>query len=212
MNENHAKLCPSREWAAYIQTELLPSLVAAVDLGVELLEVGPGPGAATEWLRHKVPRLWALEVDEEAAHKLAAKHAGNNVEVVTGDATEMTFADASFDSVCSFTMLHHVPTVALQDKVLREVFRVLRPGGVLIGTDSLASDELHRFHDGHTYNPLEPSSFLVRLQTVGFRKITLGVDEVLKFVAHKPTPVRATETQQLEAPGTRNNEPQEVAP
>jgi hypothetical protein len=67
----------------------------------------------------------------------------------------------------------------------RSSFRVLRPGGVLICSDSLASD-LHHFHEGDTYNPVEPTSVLGRLQTLGFEKITVTVDEGLKFVAHKP--------------------------
>jgi ubiquinone/menaquinone biosynthesis C-methylase UbiE len=186
VNENHATLCPSPRWAAHIQNELLPALVSDVRLGQEMLEVGPGPGAATEWLRHKVRRLVALEVDRQAADKLAVRYAGSNVEIITGDAAEMVFADASFDSVGTFTMLHHVPSAALQDRVLSEAFRVLRPGGVLIGSDSLASNDLHHFHVADTYNPIEPSALLTRLQTLGFLKITIVVDKVLKFVAHKP--------------------------
>ncbi len=186
MNENHANLCPSPEWAEWVQTELLPPLVAGVDLGAEMLEVGPGPGATTEWLRHRVKRLVALEVDEEAATKLAAKHGGTNVEVALGDATEMTFSDGSFDSVGMFTMLHHVPTAALQNKVLSEALRVLRPGGVVIGSDSLASNDLHHFHVDDTYNPIEPAALLIRLRTLGFARITLVVEDVLTFVAHKP--------------------------
>ncbi len=120
MNENHAKLCPSPEWAAHIQNEILPSLIAGVDLGREMLEIGPGPGAATEWLRHRVGRLVALEVDQEAAAKLTEKYAESNVEIVAGDAARLTFADASFDSVGTFTMLHHVPTVRAAVEVLAE--------------------------------------------------------------------------------------------
>jgi ubiquinone/menaquinone biosynthesis C-methylase UbiE len=137
MNENHAKLCPSPEWAEHIQADVLTPLLSGIDLGEEMLEVGPGPGAATELLRHEVRELTALEVDARAARDLAARHRGTNVKVVLGDAAQMTFPDASFDSVGSFTMLHHVTTLALQDKVLSEAFRVLRPGGVLVGSDSL---------------------------------------------------------------------------
>ena len=82
-------------------------------------------------------------------------------------------------------MLHHVPTPAPQNKILAEVLRVLRPGGVLIGSDSLASNDLHHFHDGDTYNPVDPAWLLSRLQTLGFGEITIIVDETLKFVAHK---------------------------
>jgi len=185
MNENHARLCPSPQWADWIQGELLPSLTAGVDLGAEMLEIGPGPGAATGWLRRRVRRLVALEIDEEAAARLAAQYDGGNVEVTVGDATAMTFGDASFDSVATFTMLHHVPTAAAQDQILAETLRVLRPGGLLIGSDSLASNDLHEFHAGDTYNPVEPAAFLTRLRTVGFGKITIGVDDVLTFVARK---------------------------
>ncbi len=186
MNENHARLCPSPEWAEHIQTEVLPSLTAQADLGADMLEIGPGPGAATEWLRHQVKRLTAVEIDPEAAARLAEKYAGGNVEVVVGDATTLGYPDRSFDSVGSFTMLHHVPTLALQNKILAEAFRVLRPGGVLIGSDSLASNGLHHFHEGDTYNPIEPGTLLSRLQTIGFGKLTIMVDDILKFVAHKP--------------------------
>lgn len=188
MNDDHARLCSSREWAEHLQRDILPSLVPDTGLGAEMLEVGPGPGAATAWLRHRVRRLVALEVDPEAASKLSATYAGTNVEVVTGDATDMDFADASFDSAGSFTMLHHIPSATQQNELLAEILRVLRPGGVLVGSDSVPSDELHQFHAGDTYNPVEPSSFLVRLQTLGFRNITLRVEERLGFIAFKPQP------------------------
>jgi ubiquinone/menaquinone biosynthesis C-methylase UbiE len=191
MNENHAELCPSPEWAAVIQDEVLPSLTQHADLGEDMLEIGPGPGAATEWLRQKVKRLTAVEVDAAAAGKLADRFAGGNVEVVLGSAAELSYPDESFDSVGSFTMLHHVPTLAMQNKILAEAFRVLRPGGVLICSDSLASNDLHHFHEGDTYNPVEPTSVLARLQTLGFENITVVVDGMLKFIAHKPAGQRA---------------------
>ncbi len=186
MNENHARLCPSPEWAEHIQNDVLPSLVRHADLGDDMLEIGPGPGAATDWLRHKVARLTAVEIDGAAASELTARLAGGNVEVVVGDATELAYPAESFDSVGTFTMLHHVPTLALQDKILAEALRVLRPGGALIGSDSLASDGLHHFHAGDTYNPLEPAALLTRLRTVGFARITIVVDDIVKFIAHKP--------------------------
>jgi ubiquinone/menaquinone biosynthesis C-methylase UbiE len=185
MNENHAKLMPSPEWAAHIQDEVLPQATAGVELGADLLELGPGPGAATEWLRHRVARLIAIEQEEEAAARLIARFAGTNVEVMHGDAASLGYPDASFDTVATCTMLHHVPTRALQDKVLAEAFRVLRPGGTFLGSDSLPSDDLHQFHEGDTYNPVEPAAFLTRLQTTGFAAITLHVSYNLVFTARK---------------------------
>ncbi|MGC4112264.1 MAG: class I SAM-dependent methyltransferase [Nocardioides sp.] len=185
MNKNHASLCPSPEWAEFLHTEILPIVTRDVDLGDELIEVGPGPGAATDWLRHKVTRLVAVEHEKPAADKLRERLAGSNVEVVNADATALSYPADTFDSAASFTMLHHVPTIALQNRLLAEVLRVLRPGGVLVGSDSLPSDGLHEFHQGDTYNPIEPGTFYTRLQTLGFTRITISVDHTLTFSAHK---------------------------
>src|ERR1700733_13611383 len=65
MNENHSRVCPSPEWAEYLQAEVLPAVTRDVDLGDELIEVGPGPGAATDWLRHRVERLVAVELEPD---------------------------------------------------------------------------------------------------------------------------------------------------
>lgn len=170
----------------HLHDDVLPALTGLACLGDEMLELGPGPGAATEWLRHRVRRLVAVEADQRAAQQLARRFSGTNVEVVVGDATALDFAASSFDSVGAFTMLHHVATSELQQRVLAEAFRVLRPGGALVGSDSLASNELHHFHADDTYNPIDPASLLVRLQATGFEKLTVIVDGNLRFVAHRP--------------------------
>jgi ubiquinone/menaquinone biosynthesis C-methylase UbiE len=185
MNSNHARLCPSPEWAEHIQNEILPEVTRGIELGQDMLEIGPGPGAATEWLRQRVRDLTVVELDEEAAAKLTERYAGTNVHVVIGSAAELSYPDESFDSVGTFTMLHHIPTLALQNKVLAEAFRVLRPGGALIGSDSLPSNDLHHFHVDDTYNPLEPAALLTRLQTIGFARVTITVDWSVTFVATK---------------------------
>ena len=189
MNENHAVLCASPEWAEHVESDLLTPLAATVELGDEMLELGPGPGAATHWLRRRVKRLVALELDAAAAARLADELVDTNVTVDVGDCTCAPYPDASFDSVGSFTMLHHLPTQALQFATLCEAFRLLRPGGVLIGSDSIASQGLHQFHEGDVYNPIDPARLLVFLQAAGFARVMLTVGEELLFTAHKPKPL-----------------------
>jgi SAM-dependent methyltransferase len=186
MNENHT-LCSSPGWAERLQTKVLPYLVRDIDLGERMLEVGPGPGAATEWLRHRVRCLVTVEADKEAAERLSESYASTNVTTIFGDATATLFDESSFDSAGCFTMLHHVSSNAAQNRLFTEVLRVLRPGGALIGSDSLPSDGLHRFHEADTYNPVDPGTLIVRLQTIGFDRITVNIDSTLKFIAHKPT-------------------------
>lgn len=186
VNAEHQKLCSSEEWTSMLRGQVLEPLLAGIDLGRELLEFGPGPGAATGWLCQRVNRLVVVELDRDAAARLTAEHAGGNVEVVVGDCANTPFADDSFDTVATFTMLHHLPTAATQYATLAETLRVLRPGGLLVGSDSLASTELHAFHVDDTYNPIDPARLLVVLQALGFERITLSVDRDLRFTARKP--------------------------
>jgi ubiquinone/menaquinone biosynthesis C-methylase UbiE len=128
-------------------------LLDRVDLGAQMIEIGPGPGAATEWLRHRVSRLVAVNADARAVATLADRYARTNVEAIATNATDLPFSDGTFDSAATFMMLHHVPTVEGQQRLLEEVVRVLRRGGLLVGADSLASKDLREFHHGDTYNP-----------------------------------------------------------
>ena len=62
-----------------------------------------------------------------------------------------------------------------------------RPSGRdLAGSDSLPSTQLHEFHEGDVYNPLEPATLLTRLQTIGFGAVMISVDRGLTFRARKP--------------------------
>jgi SAM-dependent methyltransferase len=193
VNENHA-LCSTPEWAEFMELEVLEPVTAGLDLGDEMLELGPGPGAATRWLRHRVTRIVALELDPDAAARLAAELAGTNVTVQIGDSTHVPFPDESFDSVGCFTMLHHLPRAQAQFRTLCEAFRVLRPGGALVGADSIASQGLHEFHEGDTYNPIDPARLLVFLQAAGFGHVVVSAgDGLLLFTARKSLEERSCE-------------------
>src|SRR2546430_923022 len=78
--------------------------------------------------------------------------------------------------VC-FTMLHHVPSVAMQDALFAEARRVLAPGGVFAGSDSIASPDLRAFHEGDTYVPVDPATLPHRLTRAGFAAARVSVTE-----------------------------------
>jgi SAM-dependent methyltransferase len=65
-------------------------------------------------------------------------------------------------------MLHHVPTAPLQDRLLAEARRVLRPGGVFAGFDGVGSFLFRLIHLGDTYTPVNPDTFGRQLEAVGF--------------------------------------------
>jgi ubiquinone/menaquinone biosynthesis C-methylase UbiE len=177
VNENHRK-CGSDEWRAVVREAILPWALEDVDLGDDVLEVGPGYGATTEVLGERLPSLTAVEIDQELAAMLKERFAGSAaVTIVVGDATALDFPDSRFSGAACFTMLHHVATQELQDRLLSEVLRVLRPGGVLVAGDSLASPQLAAGHEGDTYNPIDPNQLLDRLVSVGFRGVEVKTNE-----------------------------------
>jgi ubiquinone/menaquinone biosynthesis C-methylase UbiE len=175
MNAEHLKRCSSDDWRKHLTENLLPWVVADRHLGEHMLEVGPGPGLTTDLLRTKVARLTAVEIDPALAEPLAARLAGTNVEVVNADATDLPFPDGSFTAAASFTMLHHVPTAELQDKLLAEVARVLEPGGAFMGVDSLDSPAFQALHEDDICVPIDPLKFEERLRRAGFVDVEIQV-------------------------------------
>jgi SAM-dependent methyltransferase len=152
---------------------LLPWALEGVELGDDVLEIGPGPGVTTDLLRGRVPRLTALEVDAAAAALLERRLDGSGVRVVHGDGAAMPFADGTFSGVVALTMLHHVPSAALQDRLLAEARRVLRPGGVFAGFDGTDSFLFRLIHLGDTYTPVDPNTFGRRLEAAGFAEVAV---------------------------------------
>jgi ubiquinone/menaquinone biosynthesis C-methylase UbiE len=184
MNEDHLRLCASDEWADGLRQWIIPGALAGVELGDDVLEVGPGPGRSTDLLREMTPRLTAVEVDAALADALATRMSGTNVEVVHADATHMPFPDDRFSAAVSFIMLHHVPTAELQDSLLAEVARVLRSGATFAGVDSLDTSEFRDLHVDDVCNPIEPDGLEARLRAAGFGHVQVNVNPyVIEFQA-----------------------------
>jgi SAM-dependent methyltransferase len=184
MNEAHNELCSSPGWAEYLRTEVLPLVIDGTDLGHYMVEVGPGFGLTTDVLRHRVAELTVVEIDPALAGGLASRLAGTNVTVLQADGAHLPFDSGPFSSAASFTMLHHVPSASLQDALLAELARVLQPGGVLIGADSLDDAEFREFHRDDVCVPVDPADLPERLRGAGFADVNVGTsEEALWFVA-----------------------------
>jgi ubiquinone/menaquinone biosynthesis C-methylase UbiE len=152
-----------------MRSSILPWALGEVDLGDDVLEVGPGYGATTDVLCEQVGHVTSVEIDEALVAMLTERFAHTrNVEIVHGDGTALTYPDGRFSGAACFTMLHHVPTVELQDRLFAEVARVLKPGAALVASDSLGSDDLKAHHEDDTYNPVDPESLPGRMCAAGF--------------------------------------------
>ncbi len=160
-----------------MQRKLLPWGLEGLHLGDDVLEIGPGFGATTRLLAQALPgRLTALELDERYCARLRRELPGAAA-VVQGDATSLPFDDGRFSAVVCFTMLHHIPGRDLQDKAFAECARVIRPGGIFAGTDSIGTGRLFRLiHVGDTLSLVDPDTTPERLAAAGLEdaEVTRG--------------------------------------
>lgn len=167
MNIAHRYICNSDHWALAVKEQLLPWVLADVDLGDNTLEIGPGYGAVLKVLIDMTPQLTSVEIDTQMAQDLQRRF-GDRARIINVDGTDTGLPGDEFSSVVSFTMLHHIQTAELQDRLFAEAFRVLRPGGVFAGSDSLTSPRFRILHFRDTCNTVSPDTLPDRLRAAGF--------------------------------------------
>ncbi len=163
-------------------------LVAALALAPHerVLDAGCGRGLALIACAKRLITGKAVGIDLWSARDLsdnnpdatranaAAEGVAGRVEVETGDITRLPFADASFDAVISMTVIHNIPSRGARDQALRELVRVLRPGGRIAIFDLL-----------HT------SRYVEVLRQAGMEVREIGRDRLWllpcrSLLAHKP--------------------------
>jgi ubiquinone/menaquinone biosynthesis C-methylase UbiE len=129
------------------------------------LEVGCGRGVGTGIVldRFGASRVDAFDLDphmvELARERLSSR--GDRVRLWTGDATRIEAADATYDAVFDFVIIHHVPRWR---DALKEVFRVLKPGGRFYAEEVLAKFIHHPVWRRLLEHPMED-----RFDRQGFR-------------------------------------------
>lgn len=137
--------------------------------------------------RPEVTRLVATDVDPAMvtlATRTLRRH-GERAEARLVDASGLPFDDASFDTVASWLMLHH--TIAWE-AVLAETFRVIRPGGRLVGYDLPDSVRTRFIHTvtRSTVRMVAPDDLARELHRIGFSVVEvepLGLLGAYRFAA-----------------------------
>jgi SAM-dependent methyltransferase len=101
--------------------------------GRRALELGCGTGIFLEKVARAGARIVGLDLSADLLAKARARLGGSvpNVVLHRGNAERMPYASSSFDTVYGSSVLHHLDL----DGALREVFRVLRPGGRCVFTE-----------------------------------------------------------------------------
>jgi ubiquinone/menaquinone biosynthesis C-methylase UbiE len=104
---------------------------AGVTLGGRLLDAGCGGGGMPLSFAEETAEVVAIDLAprfNDAGHRLAAERGVRNLHFARADGQALPFRDASFDIVLSHAVIEHVANAQVY---LRELARVLKPGGVI---------------------------------------------------------------------------------
>lgn len=107
--------------------------IAHLKDGMQVLDVGCGPGSITAGIAERIGsgRVTGVDLSESQvslAARACAKRGLSNAQFRTASAYELPFADASFDALFSHALIEHLSEPL---RAMREFFRVLKPGGVM---------------------------------------------------------------------------------
>jgi ubiquinone/menaquinone biosynthesis C-methylase UbiE len=181
---------PGRDWLLPIYDPLTTVLgmgrvrrtlleQAAVSPYTHVLDVGCGTGSLAVLIkqRHPAVDVVALDPDARALAKgqRKARRAGTLIHFDRGFADALTYPDASFDRVFSSVMFHHLERDE-KSRALREIRRVLKPGGRFHLVDfvaSAANGTPSRLHSHHRLAENAERHVLALLTQAGFADATI---------------------------------------
>jgi ubiquinone/menaquinone biosynthesis C-methylase UbiE len=183
--------------------------LARLKAGESVLDVGCGTGTLAITAKRLVgPQgtVHGIDASPEMIARARRKAAKAGVEVIFENAVaeSLPFSDARFDVVFTSMMLHHLPGEARR-QCLREIRRVLKPGGRLLAVDFGGPERqrhglIARFHH-HRHSQFDLRTVVPMMQEAGLQRVGEGAIGLggLQFVFASPDPQAwAGETFQVE--------------
>ena len=135
----------------------------------DILDAGCGTGGMLSWLARYAGggRVAGVDLSPDA---LDFCHERGHRDLARASVTALPFADSSFDLVTSFDVLVQLPGEGSDERAMREMFRVLRPGGVAYARVA-AYEWMRSGHDDAlgTERRYRLGPFVARMERVGFR-------------------------------------------
>lgn len=123
------------KWIPFMQQGGYPFLTRYVDMhglkGKKVLDIACGTGVLTEQFCRMGADVTAIDVTPKAVELTTKRLSlyGLTADVVEGDAQKMPFDDNTFDFVCAWGCLMHMPET---EQAIAEIYRVLKPGGKML--------------------------------------------------------------------------------
>jgi 2-polyprenyl-3-methyl-5-hydroxy-6-metoxy-1,4-benzoquinol methylase/uncharacterized membrane protein YbhN (UPF0104 family) len=144
---------PQREALLIRKTALMRDALTRLRIGPRGLDVGCGQG----WYVARMRELGydVRGIDASAGQiALARGHVDDPAVIAEGTALRIDAADASYDFAYSINVLHHLASVPEQRAAFAEIFRVLKPGGLVFVHEINTRNVLFRFYMGYVFPTL----------------------------------------------------------
>ena len=131
-------------WRRKIQPPGIMPIRHGIEPGMKVLEVGPGNGAYTMEIASWVGEdggVIAIDIEPSAIERVEARAQAEgleNIEARVADVVNLPFADETFDAVTMMSVLGELPSPQL---ALMELYRVLKPGGVIAFSELLVDPD-----------------------------------------------------------------------
>lgn len=169
----------------------LPTQFAKIQPGDTVIDLGSGAGNDCFVARHETgPEGKVIGIDFtpamiQKARANAENHGFNNVEFREGDIDNMPVNDNVADVIVSNCVLNLVPS---KEKVISEIFRVLKPGGhfsisdiVLVGNLPEALREDAEMYAGCVAGAIQKEEYLSYIKLAGFQNVTLQKEKPISI-------------------------------
>ena len=190
MNEGHGQFCASDEWRAAIRNTILPPSWGAPISEPTSWRSDPGTAPRPTSSASGRRSVTAVEIHPELAAGLRERFAGTNVDVVEGDATNLTFDDDRFERGDLVLHAPPRPVAAAAGQALRRGRPGAPPGrGCSSPPTASPATASREFHHDDDYVPVDPTGLADRLAGAGLVDVEISVykDQGWNVTARKPT-------------------------
>lgn len=163
--------------------------LAALGDNCTVLDVGCGSGQTLAWLQRTHANWTTIGLDVSREALFDAR--GEDIDLVLASATSIPLAHASTDLIVTLDVLHHLPVDGGDIAALREMRRIMKPGGYLLFRTNAQSFPRKADDMTSSYRKYEPSDLRRKLVAAGFEILRMSRLNAALGMAEIPRELRA---------------------